>query len=164
MFRKRQDVFDPSIYRKVFSFPKLQKTTVAIDDNFVHIFRKGANAALTVGLSGEKSIPISSITSVQLKNPGTMTSGYVQFGVLGGLENQGIMNAVRDENSVIFAKKELDQAIDLKRYVEQLIANKNSDSTTIDVADQIRKFAELHDQGILTDEEFDAKKKQLLGL
>lgn len=33
-----------------------------------------------------------------------------------------------------------------------------------DVTEQIRKLAELRDQGILTDEEFSAKKAQLLGL
>lgn len=36
--------------------------------------------------------------------------------------------------------------------------------TTDDTVEQIRKFAELRDQGILTDAEFEAKKKQLLGL
>lgn len=35
---------------------------------------------------------------------------------------------------------------------------------TDDVAAQIKQFAELRDQGILTEEEFSAKKKQLLGL
>lgn len=30
--------------------------------------------------------------------------------------------------------------------------------------EQLRKLAELKDQGILTQEEFDAKKKQLLGI
>ena len=30
--------------------------------------------------------------------------------------------------------------------------------------DQLQKLADLHDQGILTDEEFAAKKKQILGL
>ncbi|NCU38193.1 SHOCT domain-containing protein [Candidatus Saccharibacteria bacterium] len=30
--------------------------------------------------------------------------------------------------------------------------------------DQIKQLAELKDQGILTQEEFDAKKKQILGL
>lgn len=29
--------------------------------------------------------------------------------------------------------------------------------------DQIRKLAELHEEGILTDEEFSAKKSELLG-
>lgn len=33
-----------------------------------------------------------------------------------------------------------------------------------DVADQIRKLAQLRDDGILTEEEFQAKKAQLLGL
>lgn len=36
--------------------------------------------------------------------------------------------------------------------------------TTGDVIEQIKKLAELRDQGILTDAEFEAKKKQLLGL
>lgn len=34
----------------------------------------------------------------------------------------------------------------------------------VNAADEIRKFSELHDAGILTDDEFTAKKKQLLGL
>jgi len=33
-----------------------------------------------------------------------------------------------------------------------------------DAIEQIKKLAELRDQGILTDAEFEAKKKQLLGL
>lgn len=37
-------------------------------------------------------------------------------------------------------------------------------SGTDDVADQIRKLAALRDDGLITSEEFDAKKKQLLGL
>lgn len=36
--------------------------------------------------------------------------------------------------------------------------------TTDDSLEQIKKMAELRDQGILTDAEFEAKKKQLLGL
>jgi hypothetical protein len=36
--------------------------------------------------------------------------------------------------------------------------------TQVDTAEEIRKLAELHEQGILTDEEFAAKKKQILGI
>lgn len=36
--------------------------------------------------------------------------------------------------------------------------------TGVSAADEIRKLAELHAEGILTDEEFAAKKQQLLGL
>ena len=35
---------------------------------------------------------------------------------------------------------------------------------TTDIADQIKKLADLRDQGILTDDEFNMKKKQLLGI
>lgn len=36
--------------------------------------------------------------------------------------------------------------------------------STDDAIAQVQKLAELRDQGILTDAEFEAKKKQLLGL
>jgi Short C-terminal domain len=37
-------------------------------------------------------------------------------------------------------------------------------SSAVSAADEIKKLAELHAAGILTDDEFAAKKKQLLGL
>lgn len=36
--------------------------------------------------------------------------------------------------------------------------------STDDAIEQVKKLAELRDQGILTEAEFDAKKKQLLGI
>ena len=40
----------------------------------------------------------------------------------------------------------------------------NSNSLNISPADELKKFKELLDMGAITQEEFDAKKKQLLGL
>ena len=40
----------------------------------------------------------------------------------------------------------------------------SSSSSPVDVADQLRKLAELRDQGILTEEEFSVQKQKLLGL
>ena len=40
----------------------------------------------------------------------------------------------------------------------------SSNGSPVSSADEIRKFKELLDSGIITQEEFDAKKKQLLGL
>ena len=47
--------------------------------------------------------------------------------------------------------------------------NKKTDSTIVQEiaqssADELKKFKELLDSGVITQEEFDAKKKQLLGL
>ena len=41
--------------------------------------------------------------------------------------------------------------------------NSSSESTNSD-ADELKKFAELKDQGIITEDEFNAKKKQILDL
>ncbi len=43
-------------------------------------------------------------------------------------------------------------------------ASNQGAKTDISPADEIKKFKELLDSGIITQEEFDAKKKQLLGL
>ena len=40
----------------------------------------------------------------------------------------------------------------------------NTVSSTTSSADELKKFKELLDDGVITQEEFDAKKKQLLGL
>ena len=45
---------------------------------------------------------------------------------------------------------------------EQAAAQQSSQQTS--AADEIKKFKELLDMGAITQEEFDAKKKQLLGL
>ncbi len=47
---------------------------------------------------------------------------------------------------------------------EKKKANAPAQNTTISSADELKKFKELFDSGIITQEEFDAKKKELLGL
>lgn len=43
-------------------------------------------------------------------------------------------------------------------------AKANNGSSNVSAADELKKFKELLDSGVITQEEFDAKKKQLLGL
>lgn len=62
--------------------------------------------------------------------------------------------------------------MDVKKVMDEYQAKvseaaSNNDSTIVQeatVAEQIRQLKDLVDEGILTQEEFDAKKKQLLGL
>lgn len=54
-----------------------------------------------------------------------------------------------------------------KEELEQIRKSQNSNAQPVQQlssADELKKFKELLDQGIITQEEFDAKKKQLLGL
>jgi predicted Zn-dependent peptidase len=43
-------------------------------------------------------------------------------------------------------------------------AHQHNSTTPASNADELKKFKELLDAGVITQEEFDAKKKQLLGL
>ena len=46
----------------------------------------------------------------------------------------------------------------------QLSGSGSDSANTVSAADEIRKYKELLDEGIITQEEYDAKRKQLLGL
>ena len=144
------------------------KYTIEVDSSCIKITQKGFKNMLTKGLSGTKTYPFSSLTSIQFKEPG-FTTGYLQFILMGSVENKrGVSGAVNDENTILFIKKELPLILELKEYIEFKINNKttgsNIASSALTEADEILKYKKLLDQGILTQEEFDAKKKQLLNL
>ncbi|MCM3316692.1 DUF4429 domain-containing protein [Rummeliibacillus stabekisii] len=152
---------------KTFEFKSNGKFTVSVDEHYVKIQPKGfANFVNKGGSKGEKSIPIKSITAIQFKEPG-MTTGYIQFAYSGSTETKGgSLSAVKDENSITFNKKELAQAKEFVELIESYrqIENTASIQPAASVADELKKFKELLDEGILTQEEFDAKKKQLLNI
>ena len=139
------------------------------DDKIV-IIGKGYNKGI-----GEKTIPMASVTAVQLIPSKMLVNGYITFNVLG--ENAGArggigssVDARKSENTVIVNKKADDEILkQIKAFVEEAKekASSNQGQTIIQqasAADELKKFKELLDMGIITQEEFDAKKKELLGL
>ena len=137
----------------------------------VIITRKGAMSFSTHGLAGGKTIPMSAIQSVQFKPGGGMTNGFIQFAVMGGRESQGgLLAATRDENTVVLRMGEQTvKGEEIRDYVEKRILELAKPQATVvmqqtSAADEIIKFKNLLDMGVITQEEFDAKKKQLLGL
>ena len=77
---------------------------------------------------------------------------YLTFEV----KNENYMIDTRDDMELI--KRTFEKAIKLNKEQAQ------SNSTGFSSADEIKKYKELLDAGIITQREFDAKKKQLLGL
>lgn len=118
---------------------------------------------------GEKEIRISSISGIQLKKPG-LTAGYIQFSFSGSSDQKGrsIFDATKDENTIMCNSNGQYQGfLEAKRLIEEYLDNVNSPTTVIEQksdADELRKFKQLLDDGIISDEEFNAKKKQILGL
>lgn len=139
--------------------------TISIAGAFVVIERpKSLSNLLLQGLKGEKRIPFTSVTSVQFKRASALTAGYLQIGVLGGNESsRGILAATQDENTVMFQSKHQPVFEAMRDYIESQIGQPSPAAAAApDPADQIRKLAELRDQGIVSETEFQAKKAQIL--
>ncbi len=142
---------------------------ISFDGDFLVISRKGLLAKVYQGAKGDKRVPLTSITSVQLREPKFGTDGYIQFGLLGSIDSGGGMMAARhDENSVSFYKKDLANFQAVRSYVEQQISERSKPQVVVvgnegtDVATQLQKLAGLKEQGLLTQEEFDSQKAKLL--
>ena len=136
---------------------------VELLNNQIRIIRhKGLGHLLHHGLRGDKDIAISAITSVQFKPAGLLTRGYIQFAFAGAQESKGgVVQAARDENSVVFVKNRQDEFIDIKNERDK---RRGGLQETVNAAEEITRFADLRDKGIITAAEFEAKKQQLLGL
>jgi hypothetical protein len=141
------------------------KTIISVGEKSLSIKRKGFMSLATQGLKGEKTIPYKSITSIQLKKPG-VTSGYIQFSLLGGNENRkGVFDATHDENTIMIATKQVyEEMVELKSFVESKQEESFVTQSAPSNADELRKYKSLLDDGIIDQNEFDTKKKQLLGL
>jgi Short C-terminal domain/Domain of unknown function (DUF4429) len=132
------------------------------------IKRKGTRAKLTQGFfKGDKTIYIKQITGIQLKEAGLFIGGYIQFTIPGGIESRrGISDANRDENTVMFLKTENKLAQQMKSEIEKLMMNSTQPlivNNKSNDPDLIRNYKQLLDEGIITQEEFEAKKKEILG-
>lgn len=131
-------------------------------DDRILIKRKNMKAKF----SGDKTIYLNQISGVEFKKGGGLFAGYIQFSIPGCVSpKNGLYGAAHDENSVVFNKKYNDIAEEVKLKIENLIKNQSKVSNpTPNDPDILRKYKQLFDDGIITQEDFDAKKKEILGL
>jgi hypothetical protein len=133
----------------------------------VRIRRKGGMAVFTHGLKGDKEILLSSISSIQFRPPGAMTNGFIQFAFHGGKEAKGaLFQATQDENSIMFSTAQLPAFQQMKQAIEQQRAKLATPAPSAHSSglDDLERLASLRDRGIITNDEFEAKKRQILGL
>ena len=160
--------------------------TVKVTQKVVIISREGVIGFFASGVmgQGDKRIRIKSIVSVELGKEPSFWGGisYIRFATaadnevrkhssfgdpsLRMFENKG-GQYFNDPNTIQLSNMEqYNIAIKIRDYIE----NYQSESIAPTVvqplsgADEILKYKKLLDDGILTQEEFDAKKKQLLEL
>lgn len=142
---------------------------------------RGANLVV-VKKNAEESIPLRGIQSFRLQKPNFTGYGIIEFktsqansfGVNLGL---GIAAAVGSTHVLQFRKEHLSTAIAIQEIVEKFrngespqerrpeeAIQKETPESVSSVADELRELKSLLDEGVITEEDFTAKKKQLLGI
>ncbi len=132
----------------------------------IRISRKGAGALFTHGFKGDKEIFIKYISSIQFKKAGLIINGYIQFAFLGGQESKsGLYSAVQDENTIVFNSYQQKDFEEIKAMIESKMATTENNNSSIDKnLEDLERLANLKQKGILTEEEFQLKKEQILRL
>lgn len=143
-----------------------QKILTVYDDHITLTQIKNFRTVLTHDwFKGEKEILYCDMTSVQYKPASSFILGYIQFEVPGVHTGSNFGS----ENSWTFESDMSKSAEVVCEYVRQRIREIKTMAAggavaTLSPADELLKMKELLDAGIITQEEFNAKKKQLLGL
>lgn len=111
-----------------------------------------------------RTISLSDVVSVTLKKPGIMMAGVIHIQVMGAKTYSSVANATHyatDVNAICFRKPQYEAAEALKKAIDKAIVDSSS---PLNHADELRQFKQLLDDGIITQEEFDKKRAQILGL
>lgn len=143
--------------------------TLVVNEKNIVIKRGGLTAFITKGASSDKEVPIKNISAIEFIKPGLLTNGKFQISVPG--ENAFLNKRQAggfDENTIIFKKSQTDDFLKAKNLINELREKAETVSHTVvnqlSSADELKKYAELKEQGIISEDDFNAKKKELLGL
>ncbi|MFE6373279.1 SHOCT domain-containing protein [Bacillus subtilis] len=115
----------------------------------------------------EKEIRIKAISAVEMKKPGKLVAGYISFIFSGGKEASGkwTVDAAKNENTMMVRKKYYADFIKCKALIDQYIEEAQTSPTvsTPSDADELMKWAALKNSGAITEEEYEVKKREILG-
>jgi len=153
-------------------------------DDKLTIEPRGFIGSLTRGLfAGVKTIPIHFIQNVQFRKASRFVNGRIYFCTVDSAARQikselndskessyllaaliGNTTVPGDENTITFKADSNDVAEQIKDFVEAVISSKSENTINISDADEILKFKSLLDEGVITIEEFNHKKRQIIGI
>jgi len=138
--------------------------SVAFDGYWVTVTKRGAGQAM----KGARRLSVNQITSVTFKPATSLNHGYIQFTVAGAPAASIVRYGLaagrphrEDRDSLSFPKKRNSDFQQLQQAVETAIQGA-SRGASLDVADQLRKLADLRADGVITDSEFEIQKARLL--
>ena len=140
---------------------------LVVTDSRVIILKAGYSSGAMFGRKA-KSFPFEQISSVETSR--AITAGRLQITAAGTVEikQQSIGDAFQAENVINYptSKGMHEKFTEAAAYIRERIAaaKKPVVAAAPSLADELERLAALVTKGILTRAEFDAKKKQMLGL
>lgn len=142
---------------------------IVFEDRVVLRVKATIGSFITGNISdGEKTIYFSDCIGVQFKESGFQI-GYLQFETAGRIMNNSASNFFNENtftwDTTVQSNEFMRQVADYtKERVSFYKQQKNTPVVqSVSAADELIKFKELLDMGIITQEEFDKKKQQILG-
>ncbi len=137
-----------------------QSKTVVLKNNSLVIAKKKG----LFNTEREKAIPINGIAGIEIKKPGPLIVGYIQFQTAGSIVagssytyTGGAFSAVNDENSVVFSDMQnYEMALKIKQYIEGF-NTKGTENT-----DNLLKLKQLLDAEAISLDEYNNKKREIL--
>ena len=109
---------------------------------------------------GDKEILMSELTSIQFREPSSVTVGYIQFGQEGYVQAGGSQfDAVNDENSVTFTHSQTEKFKEIRDKVREL---RQGDIAVESGEDPVETLKQRYAEGEIDEEEFEKKKEFLM--
>ncbi|MEK4148904.1 SHOCT domain-containing protein [Robertmurraya sp. FSL W8-0741] len=140
---------------------KKPNTIVELTDDGV-IFKRGKNDLMIhKSLRGETKVLYSQIQEIKFKEASLTSSGYLQLSTPRS-SMVGILRTVdQPQNAVKFKRDQNEEALKLKAEIEKKMNYQSSSGSDLN---SLKELKSLLDDGIITEEEFQAKKKQILDI
>lgn len=130
--------------------------------------KKGFTALKDAKTKSDKEILLNQISSIKFSNASKNKTGFIKFAFSGGDESKkGLFQASHEENVLNFNQQQQMAFKQIKEMIEaQMIIQHNPITDKKEKTNfyEIEKLAELREKGIISEKEFEAKKRQILGL
>lgn len=155
--------------REVSDFCEGVNGLVAVTENMVYLVRGGLLERKAI-----KTYSIKSITSIEIRKPNMLTNGHFQIITSGNADRtkrfSTAFDYAKDENTVMVKATSYDHFVRLEQLIyrfrdkaaESAVVEAAPTTQSDDVFAKIEKLASLKERNIITAEEFEKKKEELL--
>ena len=135
--------------------------SMELTDSLLKIDRKG---------EGEHSLPLSPIVSVIILKPGLTSNGLIHIQTVASQGTSATKTKIEygmDLNTVFFTKSSYQEALTFKNAIENAISRQTEAPTSVEsinLTSQLKELKDLVEQGLISEDDYEKKKKAILGL